>query len=226
MATGALVWDTVGDRLYEQGVSNVALYTMKDDGTYNPGVAWSGVSAINEKPSGAEPNAFYADNMKFLNVLSNEEFAASIEAYMSPVEFDECDGTAEIADGVTIGQQNRRLFALAYKTLIGSDTVGTNKGYKLHIIYNCLAAPTEKDHATVNDSVEINPMSWEISTTPVNVTGHKPTATVTIDSTTANAIKLAALEKTLFGDTAKEPTLLLPDAIAAAMSTSGGGGGT
>lgn len=218
MAAGALVWDTVGDRLYEQGVSNVALYTMNDDGTYNDGVAWSGVSAINEKPSGAEANAFYADNIKFLNVLSNETFAASIEAYMSPEAFDECDGTAEIADGVTIGQQNRKLFALAYKTLIGSDTSGTNKGYKLHIIYNCLAAPTERDHGTVNESVEINPLSWEISTTPVTVTGHKPTATVCIDSTKADSTKLAALEKKLFGSDTETPTLLLPDAIATAMA--------
>lgn len=211
-----LTWDNVGERMYEQGVSDVAIYPVTPSGAYGKGIAWSGVSKIGEKPSGAEANAFYADNIKFLNVLSKEEFAASIEAYMYPEEFEACDGTAEIAEGITIGQQNRQTFGLVYKTLIGSDT-DSNKGYKLHIIYGCLAAPTEKERSTVNDSVEINPFSWELTTTPVNVTGKKPTSHLTVDSTKVDAEVLAKIEAKLYGDSSSEATFLLPDELLAML---------
>lgn len=211
-----LTWDKVGERMYEQGVSDVAIYPVTPSGAYGKGIAWSGVSKIGEKPSGAEANAFYADNIKFLNVLSKEEFAASIEAYMYPEEFEACDGTAEIAEGITIGQQNRQTFGLVYKTLIGSDT-DSNKGYKLHIIYGCLAAPTEKERSTVNDSVEINPFSWELTTTPVNVTGKKPTSHLTVDSTKVDAEVLAKIEAKLYGDDTSEATFLLPDELLALL---------
>lgn len=212
-----LTWDAIGERFYEQGVSDVALYPVDSDGTYGTGVAWSGVSKIGEKPSGAEANAFYADNIKFLNVLSKEEFAASIEAYMYPDEFENCDGTAEIADGVSIGQQNRQTFGLVYKTLIGTDS-DSNKGYKIHIIYGCLAAPTEKERSTVNDSVEINPFSWEITTTPVNVTGHKATSHLIVDSTKVSQANMKKIEDKLYGDTSSDPTFLLPDEVLALIS--------
>lgn len=210
-----LVWDKSGERLYETGVKNGVLYvydTTKK--AYGTGVAWNGLTAVTESPSGAEATALYADDIKYLNLLSTEEFGATIEAYMYPNEFAECDGSAELAEGVFIGQQKRKTFGLAYKTALGNDTEGTDYGYKLHIIYGCLAAPSEKAYATINDSPEAITFSWEVTTTPVEVTGHKPTASITIDSTKVDAGKLATLEKKLFGDTEAEATLPLPNEIA------------
>ena len=216
-----LIWDNTGERFYETGVKNVALYVFDNTSgakKYKDGVAWNGVTAISESPSGAEPTALYADDKKYLNLLSAEEFAASIEAYTYPDEFAECDGSASLAEGFTIGQQARSKFALAYKTTIGNDEAGNSLGYKLHIIYNCLAAPSEKSYNTINDSPEAITFSWEISTTPVTFTidgKEYSTACVTIDSRTANPSKLAALETKLFGGTEHDskPTLVLPNEI-------------
>lgn len=194
-----LEWDKTGEREYETGVSNCALYVRDSKGTYPKGVAWNGISSISESPSGAEANPIYADNIKYLNLISVEEYAATIEAFMYPDEFEECDGTKELTPGVTIGQQERKTFGLAYKTLLGNDTDGDAHGYKIHIIYGALASPSEKSHETVNDSPEAASFSWEINTTPVEVTGAKPTASLEIDSTKSDPTKLAALEKILFG---------------------------
>ena len=219
-----LVWDETGKKLFETGVSNVALYPQDTTGVYGAGVAWNGVTNISESPSGAEATTLWANNGKYLNLYSVEEYASSIEAYTYPDEFAECDGSAEIAKGVSIGQQTRKSFGLAYKTLIGSDTDGNDHGYKLHLVYGCKAAPSERSHATVNDSPEALSFSWEISTTPVSVTGHKPTASVEIDSTKVNAEKLAAFEKILFGSDTAAARLPLPDEVAthfAAASSAG-----
>ena len=219
-----LVWDETGKKLFETGVSNVALYPQDTTGVYGAGVAWNGVTNISESPSGAEATTLWANNGKYLNLYSVEEYASSIEAYTYPDEFAECDGSAEIAKGVSIGQQTRKSFGLAYKTLIGSDTDGNDHGYKLHLVYGCKAAPSERSHATVNDSPEALSFSWEISTTPVSVTGHKPTASVEIDSTKVNAEKLAAFEKILFGSDEAAARLPLPDEVAslfAAASSEG-----
>lgn len=213
-----LVWDKTGERLYETGVNNGVLYVQKD-GAYPLGVAWNGLTAVTESPSGAEASPLYADNIKYLNLMSAEEFAATIEAYMYPEEFEECDGSKEIVPGMTIGQQTRSTFGFCYKTLIGNDTTGTKHGYKIHIVYNALAAPSEKAYATVNDSPEAITFSWEVSTTPVNVTGGDPTATVTIDSTRVDAEKLKALEDVLYGTEEAEPRLPFPDEIAALIGT-------
>lgn len=215
-----LVWDKTGERLYETGVNNGVLYVQKD-GAYPLGVAWNGLTAVTESPSGAEASPLYADNIKYLNLMSAEEFAATIEAYMYPEEFEECDGSKEIVPGMTIGQQTRSTFGFCYKTLIGNDTTGTKHGYKIHIVYNALAAPSEKAYATVNDSPEAITFSWEVSTTPVNVTGGDPTATVTIDSTRVDAEKLKALEDVLYGTEEAEPRLPFPDEIAALIGTTG-----
>lgn len=193
-----LVWDNVGERLYETGVEKGVLYPFKSN-AYQDGVAWNGLTAVNEKPTGAEANALYADNIKYLNLFSNEEFAATVEAYTYPDEFAECDGSAEIATGVSIGQQNRIPFGLSYVTKIGNDVDGADHGYKLHLVYGCQAAPTERNYSTINDSPEGVTFSWEVSTTPVKVPGFKPTAHVVIDSTKVDATKLAALETILYG---------------------------
>ena len=219
-----LVWDETGKKLFETGVSNVALYPQDTTGVYGTGVAWNGVTTISESPSGAEATTLWANNGKYLNLYSVEEYASSIEAYTYPDEFAECDGSAEIAKGVSIGQQTRKSFGLAYKTLIGSDTDGNDHGYKLHLVYGCKAAPSERSHATVNDSPEALSFSWEISTTPVSVTGHKPTASVEIDSTKVDPAKLAAFEKILFGSDTAAARLPLPDEVAthfAAASSEG-----
>lgn len=213
-----LVWDNTGDRQYETGVKNCVLYPQVE-GAYPKGVAWNGITAITESPSGAEANPLYADDIKYLNLISAEEFGATIEAYTYPDEFAECDGSAALAKGVMIGQQKRNAFGLAYKTTLGNDTEGNEYGYKLHIIYNALAAPSEKSYATINDSPEAITFSWEVTTTPVNVTGMKPTASVTIDSTKADPTKLAALEEKLFGSADSEAMLPLPDEIATLMKT-------
>ena len=205
-------WDKTGERLYETGVKNGVLY-VQEGGVYQNGVAWNGLTAVTESPSGAEATPLYADDIKYLNLLSTEEFGATIEAYTYPDEFAACDGSAALADGVMIGQQARKTFGLCYRTTIGNDTEGNDHGYKLHIIYGALAAPSEKAYATINDSPEAITFSWEVTTTPVNVTGAKPTASITIDSTKADPTKLAALEKKLYGDTDTEATLPLPDEI-------------
>lgn len=217
-----LVWDKTGERLYETGVKNGVLY-IPASGVYSKGVAWNGLTAVTESPSGAEATALYADDIKYLSLMSTEEFGATIEAYTYPDEFAECDGSADIADGVTIGQQTRKTFGLCYKTTIGNDVDGNGYGYKLHIIYGALASPSEKAYATINDSPEAITFSWEITTTPVNVTGAKPTASLVIDSTKADPIKLAALEDILYGkdgDGSAEPRLPLPDEIKTLMAKS------
>ena len=213
-----LVWDKTGDRLYETGVKQCVLYPQVS-GAYPKGVAWNGITSVTESPSGAEPSPLYADDIKYLNLMSTEEFGASIEAYMYPEEFEACDGSAEIAPGVSIGQQKRQSFGLCYRTIIGNDTERNGHGYKLHIIYGALAAPSEKAYATVNDSPEAITFSWELSTTPVNVTGGNPTASLTIDSTKVNAEKLKALEDILYGSETEStgPRLPLPDEIATLM---------
>lgn len=213
-----LKWDVSGERLYETGISNGVLYVQDDNGKYPKGVAWNGLTAVTESPSGAETTALYADNIKYLNLLSTEEFGATIEAYQSPDEFDECDGTLSVVEGVSFGQQDRKQFGLAYKTILGNDIDKNNHGYKLHLVYGALAAPSEKAYNTVNDSPEAITLSWEISTTPVEVEGFKPTATVTIDSTKVDAKKLKKLEDILFGSESGDgPRLPLPDEIVTLM---------
>lgn len=215
-----LVWDATGERKYETGVKNCALYVMGSNGQYSKGVAWNGITAITESPSGAEATPLYADDMKYLNLMSAEEFGATIEAYMYPDEFKACNGEAELADGVSIGQQARKTFALAYKTTVGNDVSGNDLGYKIHIVYGCLAAPSERAYATINDSPEAITFSWEVTTTPVSVTGAKPTSIITIDSTKCDASKLAALETKLFGGEGEgaDPTLVLPDEVKTMMA--------
>lgn len=212
-----LVWDATGEKLYETGVENGVLYPLVE-GAYPKGVAWNGLTAVTESPSGAEPTALYADNIKYLNLMSAEEFGATIEAYMYPDEFAACDGSAELLKGVSIGQQKRQQFGLSYKTKVGNDTDGNEYGYKIHIIYGCLASPSEKGYSSINDSPEAITFSWEVSTTPVNVTNQKPTATVIIDSTKTDTSKIAAIEKILYGDESTEARLPLPDEIVSIMN--------
>ena len=212
-----LVWDEVGSRFFETGVKNGVLYVQNDEGGYNEGVVWNGLTAVTESPSGAEETPLYADDIKYVVFYSNEEFGATIEAYTYPVEFEQCDGSASLGEGVTVGQQARRSFGLVYKTSVGNDIQGQDFGYKIHIIYGCKAAPSEKAYATINDSPEAITFSWEVSTVPVNVSGLKPTATVVIDSTKCAAEKLAAIEAKLFGDDETNATLLLPDEIKALL---------
>lgn len=213
-----LVWDETGKRLYETGVSKGVLYVQADDGTYGNGVAWNGLTAVNESPSGAEATPLYADDIKYLELTSTEEYGASIEAYTYPEEFEQCDGSAELGAGVTIGQQPRKAFGFCYRTLIGNDVKNNDYGYKIHIVYGAKAAPSEKAYQTVNDSPEAITFSWELTTTPVNVAGHKPTACVTIDSTKVESAKLTSIEEALYGSDTKEPKLLLPDEIAAIIT--------
>lgn len=212
-----LVWDKTGERLYETGVDHGVLYPVQAGGLYNKGVAWNGLTAVTESPSGAEANPLYADNIKYLNLISAEEFGATIEAYTYPDEFAECDGSAVIATGVHIGQQARKTFGLSYRTVLGNDVDNNDYGYKLHLIYGAVAAPSEKGYSTINDSPEAITFSWEVTTTPVNVTGFKPTASVTIDSTKVDAEKLAALEAILYGSDEEEARLPLPDEIITIM---------
>lgn len=216
-----LVWDATGERLYETGVSNGVIYPQSSSGTYPKGAAWNGLTAITESPSGAEPTALYADNIKYLNLMSAEEFGFSIEAYTYPPEFAECNGEAPLATGVSITQQKRKQFGLSYKSLIGNDVDGDSYGYKLHLVYGALAAPSEMAHNSVNDSPEATTMSWECSTTPVTVAGFKPTSHIVIDSTKADPTKLAALEAKLYGAEAGDAMLPLPDEVATLMGTDG-----
>lgn len=220
-----LKWDQTGEKFYETGVKNGVLYVYTKDesgaGTYGNGVAWNGLTAVTESPSGAEATPLYADDIKYLNLMSNEEFGATIEAYTYPEEFAQCDGSAAIATGVYIGQQTRKSFGLCYKTVLGNDVDNNDYGYKIHIIYGCLAAPSEKAYATINDSPEAITFSWEVTTTPVEVEGFKPTASVTIDSTKVPAEKLAALEAKLYGTESEEPTLPLPSEIITLVGQAG-----
>ena len=213
-----LTWDNTGERIFETGVKQGVLYPIQSDGKYTKGVAWNGLTAVTESPSGAEATALYADDIKYLNLLSNEEFGATIEAYTYPDEFAECDGSAELAPGVMIGQQKRKIFGLCYRTTIGNDVEGNDYGYKLHLVYGCLAAPSEKGYSTINDNPDAITFSWEVSTTPVNVAGFKPTSQITIDSTKVDPTKLAALEAVLYGAEAAEAKLPLPDEVATLMS--------
>ena len=216
-----IVWDQTGERLYETGVKQGVLY-IPASGVYSKGAAWNGLTAVTESPSGAEATALYADDIKYLNLMSNEEFGCTIEAYTYPDEFAACDGSASLAKGVSIGQQPRKTFGLCYRTTLGNDTDGNDYGYKLHMVYGCLAAPSEKAFSTINDSPEAITFSWEVSTTPVNVAGHKPTAHLEIDSTKADPVKLAALEEILYGGAETEARLPLPDEIATLMAAAAG----
>nr|DAZ03453.1 MAG TPA: tail tube protein [Caudoviricetes sp.] len=224
-----LVWDKTGEHFYETGVKNGVLYPMSASGTYPKGVAWNGLTAITESPSGAEATALYADDIKYLNLMSNEEFGATVEAYTYPDEFAECDGSASLTEGVYIGQQARKTFGLCYRTTLGNDAKGNDYGYKLHIIYGAMASPSEKAYSTINDSPDAITFSWELSTTPVAVANFKPTASLTIDSTKVDAAKLTALEEILYGKDgtgedhttgAVDPRLPLPDEIATLMKAS------
>lgn len=219
-----LTWDKTGERYYETGVKQGVLYPIQTGGVYSKGVAWNGLTAVTESPSGAEATALYADDIKYLNLMSNEEFGCTIEAYTYPEEFAACDGSASLATGVMIGQQKRQTFGLCYKTTLGNDVDGNDYGYKLHLVYGCLAAPSEKAYNTINDSPEAITFSWEVSTTPVSVKGFKPTAQITIDSTKVAEEKLTALEDILYGkdspgETDSGPRLPLPDEVATLMKT-------
>ena len=214
-----LVWDQTGQKTYETGVEQCALFPQSAEGTYPKGYAWNGITGVSESPSGAEATAIYADNIKYLSLLSAEEFGATITAYTYPAEFEACDGSAEIADGVSVGQQDRTPFGLVYKTIIGNDTKQNKYGYKLHFIYGALAKPSSMDYKSVNDSPEAIEMSWEVTTTPVAVAGMKPTAKLVVDSTKCDAEKLAALEAIVYGSEQKEARLPLPDEIATLMKT-------
>ena len=215
MAT--LTWDVQSERYYETGVSKGVLYPFKE-GKYSKGVAWNGLTAVNENPSGAEPTPLYADNIKYLNLLSNEEFAATVEAYTYPVEFAECDGSAELAAGVSVGQQKRIPFGLSYVTKLGNDTDGQDHGYKIHLIYGALAKPTQKNYATINDNPEAITFSWELSTTPVAVPNMRPTACITIDSTKVTPENLKKIEDKLYGKDSEEATLPTPAELAALIA--------
>lgn len=218
----ALVWDKTGERRIETGIDHCTLYVYDPSTkTYGKGVAWNGITAISEKPEGAEATDLYADNILYLSLLSAEKLKGTIEAYTYPDEFEACDGSAELSKGVKIGQQDRVAFGLVYRTKIGDDVAGQDRGYKLHVLYGCKASPSEKGYKTVNDSPEAISFSWDISTTPVNVAGAKPTSLLTISSLEVDATKLKALEAKLFGADAQggqqaaEPKLLLPDEIKA-----------
>lgn len=214
-----IVWDAVGEHTFEIGVRNGVLYLKDAQGAYSTGVAWNGLTSVSESPEGAEATDLYADDIKYLTLMSTENFKATIEAYTYPPEFEECDGSATIAKGVVIGQQSRKPFGLCYRTAIGNDTDGNEHGYKLHIVYGCQASPSEKQYSTINDSPEAITFSWEVNTTPVNVNGKKPTATLIIDSTKADKAKLTALEDILYGSESVEPRLPLPDEIATLMTS-------
>lgn len=209
-----LTWDDTGKKIYETGVDRGVLYPITTGTTYGTGVPWNGLTAVNESPSGAESNPQYADNIKYLDLTSAEEFGFTIEAFTYPVEFEECDGSAQLAEGVTIGQQTRKMFGFSYRSLVGNDTQGTDYGYKIHLVYGCKASPSEKSRSTVNDSPEAITFSWEITTTPVNVNGHKPTSHLTVDTTVAEEGKVTALETKLYGDDSSgTPTLPTPDEV-------------
>lgn len=208
-----LVFDELGKRFYETGVSNAVLYPQADDGSYPKGVAWNGITAANESPSGAESNDQYADNIVYLSLTSAEKFEGTIEAFSSPAEFDECDGMKELSKGLTVSQQTRKPFGLAYKSILGNDIKGNDYGYKLHIWYGCKAAPSERSHTTVNDSPEPQNPSWTVSSTPIAVPGAKPSSVFTFNSTTTPAEKLKKIEDILYGTDEADARLPLPSEI-------------
>ena len=212
-----LVFDELGKRFYETGVSNAVLFVQADNGTYPTGVAWNGITAANESPSGAESNDQYADNIKYLSLTGAEKFEGTIEAFSSPKEFDECDGMATIAKGVTAHQQDRKSFGFAFKSILGNDVKGNGYGYKLHLWYGCKAAPSERSHATVNDSPEPQNPSWSITSTPVPIPGHKPASVLTITSTEVDASKLAKIEEAIYGSDDANSHLPTPQEIIAML---------
>ena len=213
-----LVFNNVGERLFETGVKNGVLYVMGEDGTYENGVVWNGLTAVTESPSGAETTPLYADDVKYVVIYAAEEFGATVEAYTYPEEFEQCDGSASIFEGITIGQQTRKSFGMCYKTSVGNDVQGQDFGYKIHIIYGAKAAPSEKSYSTINDSPEAVTFSWELSTVPVPVEGFNPTATMVIDSTRVPAEKMTLIENKLYGTESDEPTLPLPNEILALLA--------
>lgn len=213
----ALVWDRVGERFYESGVDHGVVYPMDESGAYPNGYAWNGLTTVTESPSGAEPTKLWADNIAYAEITSAEEFGLTIEAYTYPPKFGECDGSAEVKTGVMIGQQKRKKFGFSYRTKIGNDVDGLDKGYKLHLVYGCSAMPSEKGNSTINDSPDATTFSWEVKTTPAEVTGYKPTSHIVIDSTKVDPGKLAEFLKTLYGGSG-EPTLPNPDAVIAAFA--------
>ena len=216
-----LVWDALGERYYETGVSKGVLYVVDDAGAYGDGVSWSGLTNVTQTPSGAEATALYADNIKYLNLMSEEDFSAKIEAYYYPDEFEECDGSKELVPGVSAGQQPRKSFGFSYQTIIGNDTKRNAYGYKIHLIYGCTAKPSERSNATVNESPEAVTLSWELSTVAAEIAmeGFKPSAKITIDSTKVDPAKLKELEDLLYGTAAAEASLPTPDAVAALIGT-------
>ena len=216
-----IVWDAIGERYYETGVKNGVLYVM-EGAAYGVGVPWNGLTAVTESPSGAEATPLYADDTKYLNLTSNEEFGGTIEAYTYPDEFKACNGEAELTAGVVLGQQPRKAFGFCYRTVIGNDTEENAHGYKLHLVYNAKAAASERAYATINDSPEAITLSWEFTTTPVEVAGFKPTSIVTVDSTKVGAEKMALLEAKLYGSDDAEPTLLMPAEIVALLGEAAG----
>ena len=216
-----LVWDALGERYYETGVSKGVLYVVDDAGAYGDGVSWSGLTNVTQTPSGAEATALYADNIKYLNLMSEEDFSAKIEAYYYPDEFEECDGSKELVPGVSAGQQPRKSFGFSYQTIIGNDTKRNAYGYKIHLIYGCTAKPSERSNATVNESPEAVTLSWELSTVAAEIAmdGFKPSAKITIDSTKVDPAKLKKLEDLLYGTAGAEASLPTPDAVAALIGT-------
>ena len=209
----AMTWDNTGEKVWEAGVDRGVLFKMSGT-TYGVGVAWNGLTTVSESPSGAEENASYADNIKYASIFSKEEFGCTIEAFQSPVEFDECDGMASPATGVTIAQQARKPFGFSYRTLIGSDVADAgDAGYIIHLVYGCKASPSEKSRETINESPEPTGFSWEVTTTPINVTGYKPTAHLQINSTLVNPDKLATFEEILYGSGETAARLPLPDEV-------------
>lgn len=216
-----LTWDDTGKKLYETGVDRCVLYNQDETGAYPKGVPWNGITGITNSPSGAESNPLYADNIKYVDLISTEEYAATIEAYTYPDEFAICQGEKELAKGVNMGQQDRKAFGLCWRTVLGNDVKKNEYGYKLHIFYGGMAAPTEQGYESINDSPDAITMSWEVSTTPVAVTGGKPTAKLTIDSTKIDAAKLKKIEDTLYGTASEEARLPLPDEIASIINAAG-----
>lgn len=218
---GKLVWDKVGERFYETGVDRGVLYPQDENGAYPLGVAWNGLSNVTEKPSGAESSPVYADNIKYLDLMSAEEFGASVEAYTYPDEFKPCNGEVEVAPGVYASQQNRVPFGMSYRTLIGNDVKSNDYGYKIHLVYGAKATPSEKNYQSVNDSPEAMALSWDVTTTPVAIEGFKPTAQLVIDSTKIDTVKLAALEEILYGNETTDARLPLPDEVVTIINTQG-----
>lgn len=213
-----IVWDAIGEKKFESGIDHGVLYNRSSDGEYKPGVAWNGLTSVSETPEGAEPESQYADNIKYVTMVGAEEHNGTIEAFQSPPEFDRCDGNAELMPGVIIGQQNRETFGLSYRTKIGNDVDGQDAAYKLHLVYGCTASPSERTYETLNDSPEPITLSWDYTTTPVPVTGHKPTSLLTVYSDRVDAAKLTALEDILYGTETEEARLPLPDEVLAILS--------